>query len=537
VGVIAALYAAGTLPRLRREAVLAHDAQQVRSAVPAVQLVSPRWVPQGSTTLPGTIQAIRQTSIGARATGYVRRLYVDIGSHVRAGQLVAELEAPELDQQVYQANAQTAQSRATVSQSQATVAQQQATVFANQATVVQNQSTVQQAYALVESSRAKVVQAQAAEKQAEANLAETKHALAEARATLTQMQAQLQLARANYLRTRQLVAQGYLAQQDADISLTAVRTAQANVGVAEAAVNAAQANVDAAAQAVSASQAAVKSAQADLTASEKSAKAAEGALGAAQSTVQATQQSVRASREAVRGNQALVDANQANADRFAVMQGYVKVLAPFDGTITSRNVDIGSLVTADTATGSAAGAASWTASTAPQSGLFGIAQTDAVRIDVSVPQTFASLVRPGSKAQVTVRELPGRDFTGTVSLRAGALDAQSRTQLVEVDLPNRDGALTPGMYADVQLSPANAPRTLQIPGTALIFDAHGTQVASVTPQGRVHFLPVQEGADYGSEVEIRTGLRGNEKLVNNPPDTLTEGARVAVGSRQSAGSM
>src|SRR5439155_16325856 len=153
---------------------------------------------------------------------------------------------------------------------------------------------------------------------------------------------------------------------------------------------------------------------------------------------------------------------------------------------------------------------------APTTGLFGIAETGTVKVNVSVPQSIAADVPPGSKAQVTVRELPGRVFTGTVTLRAGALDSTSRTQLVEVDLPNRDGALAPGMYAEAQLTPAGASSSLRIPGTALRIDARGTRVAALTKDDRVHFQSVRLGRDFGREVEVIDGLQVGERVVNNP---------------------
>src|SRR5437868_6068144 len=180
---VGSLFAAGTLPRLRRQAGLTRQAQQARSAVPGVQVVTPHLVSDTGLTLPGTIQAFRDTVINARTTGYLSRLYVDIGSQVKEGQLLAEIASPDMDQQLYQAQAQTAQSRAAVSQSQATVAQQQATVSQNLATVTQQQAAVQQAYAQVESFRSAVIQAQATEKAAEATVMFKKHALAEAQAT------------------------------------------------------------------------------------------------------------------------------------------------------------------------------------------------------------------------------------------------------------------------------------------------------------------------------------------------------------------
>lgn len=524
------LVVAGTIPRLRRHAVLARDAQEVSTAAPQVQVVTPRASADGSLVLPGTIQAIRQTSVGARASGTVRSLPVDIGSHVRAGQLLAEIGAPELDQQVAQAASQTDQSRAAVSQAQATVQQQQAVVAQNQATVRQNQAAVQQAYAQVDSFRSKLAQAQAVKLEGDANLVHAKHVLTETQANLNQQQAQLLLTRVNYHRDQVLVARGFLDKQTADTDLTAMRAAQAQVATAQAAVRAAQADVDAAMQAVAADQAAIASATSDLTASQKNAQATESALAAAEQVVRATQASVRANQENVRANQALVSANQAlvsanqaGTQFFSVMRGYQQVLAPFDGVITSRNVDVGTLVTANATAGISSSSSA--NATAPTTGLFGIAETDSVKVDVNVPQTFAAGTHPGTTVQMTVRELPGRTFAGTVTLRAGALDSTSRTQLVEVGLPNRDGALAPGMYAEAKLTPAGA-ASLRIPGTALRIDAHGTRVAALTKDDRIRFRSVRLGRDFGREVEILDGVQPGEQLVNNPSDLLQDGEKV-----------
>src|SRR5579871_5189381 len=159
---VVGLYILGTLPRTRRQVALAEDVRQVQTAIPEVMVVTPRLVPDGGLTLPGNIQAIRESAINARSTGYLRHLYVDIGSRVKAGQVLAEIESPDVDQQVYQALAQTAQSRATVGQSRATVAQQQANVAQVQAQVAQQRATVEQTRAQLAAARANLSQQQAA---------------------------------------------------------------------------------------------------------------------------------------------------------------------------------------------------------------------------------------------------------------------------------------------------------------------------------------------------------------------------------------
>src|SRR5579872_5400657 len=141
---VAGLYVAGTLPRERRQAVLAADVKQVRTAITAVMVVTPHFVSDGGLTLPGNIQAIRESAINARTTGYLRRLYVDIGSRVQAGQVLAEIESPEMDQQVYQAQAQTTLSLATAGQAWAQLAQQRANVVQIQAEVARQRAAVVQ---------------------------------------------------------------------------------------------------------------------------------------------------------------------------------------------------------------------------------------------------------------------------------------------------------------------------------------------------------------------------------------------------------
>jgi RND family efflux transporter MFP subunit len=524
-GIVAAavLYAAVPLPRARRQPVLAGDQPGAGTAVTAVTLVTPRLVSDPGVTLPGTIEAMQTAAINARTTGYLRRLTVDIGSRVKAGQLLAEIAAPDVEQQLGQAQAQTAQSQAAVSQAQATVAQGEATVAQDQADVARQQATVEQADAQTASARAKVSQAEAVREQADAQVAHARQALAQQHASLGNARAQQELARVEFRRSRTLALKGFEARGSADQALTTLRAANANVGLAEAAVRATQADVDAAAKGVAASEAAIESARADLEASRKNAKAAEAALASTEAVVRSAKAGVRASQANVRASQSTVVSNEANARRYAILRSFEQVTAPFDGVITARNVDVGALINAG-----GSGGNNPATSPTPSTSMLGIARTDAVRILVSVPQTYVPALRAGSAAQVTVRELPGRTFAGRVTVRAGALDAATRTQLVEVHLPNRDGVLVPGMYAEVRLTPAGAPARLQIPASALVVDSEGTRVANVGPPGQMHFLTVQVGRDFGPEVEIRSGLIGNEQLVDNPSDTLSEGARVTV---------
>jgi RND family efflux transporter MFP subunit len=521
--VVVGLLVAGTLSRMRQQAALTEGVQQVRTAVPAVSVITPLRVGEGGISLPGTIQAIRESAINARTTGYVRRLYVDIGSRVKAGQVLAEIEAPDVDQQVYQAMAQTAQSRATVGQSQAQVAQQRAAVAQTRSQVAQQLAVVEQARAQLAGSLANLSQQQAALGESEAQLAHYRQQVEVQQASLKQQQAQLEFANVSNQRYQALVKEGFDTQQDADQAAAQLKTAQAAVSSAEAAVKSAQADVKSAQQSVEASRAAVDSARSNVQAFRKSLQSAQASLASTRATVRAAEASVRAYQASVQANLASVVSNQANTRRYSVMRSFSRVVAPFAGVITARNVDVGTLI-------NARGSGGNNTTTAPTSstGMLGIARTDEVRIQVNVPQTYVPALRAGSTAQVTVREIPDRTFTGKVSLRAGALDETSRTQQVQVILPNPDHVLVPGMYAQVTVSPTHPPVTLRIPGTALVIDAQGTRVASVTAEGHVHYLPVQVGRDFGNEVEILRGLRGGERLVDNPSDTLAEGARVQV---------
>ena len=193
-----------------------------------------------------------------------------------------------------------------------------------------------------------------------------------------------------------------------------------------------------------------------------------------------------------------VAAAQANVARLDKMQSYRVVQAPFDGVITLRNVDVGALVNAGNTL------------------LYRIAQTDTLRTYVNVPQTNADSIQPGQPAILTVSNLPGRQFTGTVARTANALDPSSRTLLVEVQVPNADNALLPGMYAQVDLSSVRADPPLLVPSDALIVRADGAQVAVVRPDHTVHLQKIEVGRDYGDRLEVLNGLSEGDTIVSNP---------------------
>jgi RND family efflux transporter MFP subunit len=219
---------------------------------------------------------------------------------------------------------------------------------------------------------------------------------------------------------------------------------------------------------------------------------------------------------------ATLDAARFNVARLEKTQSFQKVYAPFDGTVTARNVDVGALIDA----GSAGG---------PAKELFHVAQADRLRVYVNVPQAYAQQVRARQTAFLTLTEVPSRHYPGTVARTAGAVDQQQRTMLVEVDVDNRNGELLPGAYAQVHfaLGAGTAPFTL--PGNALLFRPDGVKVATVDAQRKVKLLPVSLGTDFGTRVAIASGLRGDEQVILNPQDSIVDGAPVRIVPRKAEG--
>lgn len=515
--IIVALFLVGLIPKVLHNRSLAKETRRDSAAPPGVNVERPRLALADPLLLPGTLQSISNTVIQARATGYVTKYYVDIGSKVKAGQLLAEIESPDTDQQAIQASAQTLQSQATVGQNVAQVESQIA--------------AVRQSEAAYESDRAKLAQAVAAEYQAKAVVAQKQRQVQAERAALTQARAQYQLAYTTVKRYETLLLQGFVAQQDYDQAAATYKTDAATVQSAEANVLAAQADQKASEETVLAQQALVRSAKSDAD--------------AAHANIRAAQENVRAAQGLVTANQAAVGASVANERRFAVMRNFEKVVAPFDGVITARNVDIGSLITGGTstttsggstvgpspsATGSSGSPAATPAQavTVPSTGLFGIARVDTVQLLVYVPQTDSGAIANNAPASVVIKEFPGVKFQGRVALQSGAIDAQSRTRLIEIYIPNRDNRLLPGMYAQAIIQPNATRRTLRVPSNTVIFGTDGTRVAVVGRDGVAHLRPITIGRDFGTEVEVMDGLRGDESLIADPTDDLRDGVKVKV---------
>lgn len=383
--VLAVLFFAGWWPRHAAKVKLVAQTKAIQQTVPRVKVTTAVAAEGGrSLSLPGTMQAYKQALVNPRATGYVARWRVDIGDRVRAGDVLAVLETPELDQQLSQA-------------------------------------------------RAAVKLKQAALQQAVANL---------------------EYARVTAAREDALLAEALSSKQTNDQAHAQVKIWVANVNAAEADVQASEAMVRQLLQLVS----------------------------------------------------------------------FGQVVAPFDGRITQRNIDVGSLVVAGTASGSAgAPGASASAGAVP---MFRIEATDPIRVYIQVPQAFALSVKDGEAASVSVRQVPGRVFQGQVTRTAGTIDPLARTLNVEVDVPNPTGELLGGMFAQVSLAVTVAHRVVRVPSSAVIFDSRGVHVATVDPTGQVHLVTVQRGLDNGKEIELIEGLNGGEQVIVSPGADVTDGMRV-----------
>jgi RND family efflux transporter MFP subunit len=226
-----------------------------------------------------------------------------------------------------------------------------------------------------------------------------------------------------------------------------------------------------------------------------------------------SQQELDERRSAYLQAQANLAAASANEQRLRNLEDFKRIVAPYAGVVTRRNIDVGDLI--DAGNGGAARA------------LFTLAQTDPLRVYVYVPQTYASLVRVGEAVSVTQAEMHGAAFRGTISRTAGAIDSATRTLQVEINLPNKDGHLLPGSYVQVEL-PVGTSENLLAPSNSLMFRPEGPRVAVVDGSGHIHLQPVTLGRDFGQSIEMLSGIHTGDQLVLNPADSLAEGDAVAV---------
>ena len=212
--------------------------------------------------------------------------------------------------------------------------------------------------------------------------------------------------------------------------------------------------------------------------------------------------------------QAALASAVANVRRLEQLESFKHIYAPFSGVITRRNVDIGALVNAGNG--------------GTNQELFDIAQVDPIRVYVDVPEIYAPEVRVGLHSDIELASLSGQHFTGSVARTADAIDPVTRTLRTEIDVPNHDGRLLPGSFAQVHFAVKVGVPLMSVPVNALLFRAEGPRAAVVDANGKVHLKPVSIGRDYGTEVEILSGLDPSDSLILNPSDSLEEGQQVQV---------
>ena len=203
----------------------------------------------------------------------------------------------------------------------------------------------------------------------------------------------------------------------------------------------------------------------------------------------------------------------ANVARLKQLESFKRVVAPFTGVITARNTDIGSLINAGQATGTE---------------LFRIADTHKLRVYVRVPETYAAATRPGLEAELHFAEFPGKQFPAKTVRTSNALDPALRTLQVELELDNAQGEIYPGAYAEVHFKLAANASTLRLPANTVIFRAAGLQVATLDKEHRVKLKNIVQGRDFGTSIEVLSGLEASDTVILNPPDSITDGVTVRI---------
>jgi RND family efflux transporter MFP subunit len=209
----------------------------------------------------------------------------------------------------------------------------------------------------------------------------------------------------------------------------------------------------------------------------------------------------------------LVKAAEANVGRLVATEAFKRIVAPFDGVVTTRSTDIGQLVTAGNAT---------------DPPLFTVSQVDKLRVYVQVPQSYVAQIHPGMTAKLVAPERPSETFTATVVADAQAIQQQTGTLLVQMQIDNRSGKLKAGGYVQADLALAASSKVARIPASALINDEHGVHVATVGPDGKVVMRPVSVARDLGQSIDIAAGIVPGDKVIDSPPDDLNAGDQVTI---------
>ena len=219
----------------------------------------------------------------------------------------------------------------------------------------------------------------------------------------------------------------------------------------------------------------------------------------------------------VNAAQAEVAADQGEVDRLQALEGFKKIVAPFDGVVTARETDIGALINAGSGTGGGSG---------PE--LFRIADIHEMRVYVQVPQQLSAGIQAGLTADLHLPQYPQKTFKAKVATTSSAINTSARTLLVELHADNPDGELQPGAYAQADFELPSSPNVVRIPTSALLFREHGLQVATIGADDKIELKPITLGRNLGTEVEVLKGLTVSDRVVNSPPDSLAAGDTVRI---------
>src|SRR5271170_1923546 len=235
-----------------------------------------------------------------------------------------------------------------------------------------------------------------------------------------------------------------------------------------------------------------------------------------------SQQDTDTAAQALEARNTEVASAEANVQRLEELVSFERIIAPFDGVITARNLDIGQLITATGSTSTPGGAVSGNKE------IFDVSAVRTLRVFINVPQIYSPDAKNGMIAKLTLPQYPGRTFEGKLVRSSDAVDPATRTLLAEVDVDNRSGELLPGSYTEVHLNVSSAAPVLIVPASALILEPDGLRVATVDANHHVHMTRVTPGRDYGTTVEVLAGLKPGDSIIGNPPDSLTDGEEVRV---------
>lgn len=520
----------GILLLRQQEALPPASAQGQATPPAAVQTTraQPRSVSR-LISLPGDVRPWAETTLFAKVPGYLGTISVDRGDRVKAGQILATIQAPELQADRDQAQQNYRSALASVQGSRAVEQSAAAQVQRARTAAEKAQADYQQAPAGVARAQAQLLQTQGAVKQAEAQRQQAQAGLEASQSQVEKAQADLDSARADQ-RLAELTYTRYqgiydknpmlIAKQDVDTAETRAAAARGKTAAAQSALQSAQAGVRAARAQVSTASAQIEQAQAQTIAAREQVAIAQAQQAGWQKQVAVAAQDVAVSGKQQAVTQAKVEevryqagAGRSAVGRTAAIADYARIRAPFTGTITKRFVDPGAFIQTASASQNAAA-------------IVTVADLDTLRLFVNVPETEARFIRVGTPVKITLAGLPDTAaISGRVARTEGALDPKTRSLPAEVDLPNHNGRILPGAYAMVKTVLETHPRVVSVPSLAVGSDKSGKFVF-VVENGKARRVVITTGFDDGAYTEITDGLRGQEEVVVTGRDALTPNAPV-----------